>query len=400
MNLPKKSRQYDIDWIRIILIVSVFFYHIGMIFNGLNWHVKNEERIMWLDPVMGYLHAWRMPLLFLVSGVGTRFVLSRRNISEYVKERFSRLMVPFFSGLIFLIPIQGYFRYNDTYDTLGEYYVRFFERLLHFDGISFQHLWFILYLFLISMFFIPFVWFYRSSAYVKFERKLEQICDFPGGCLLFVVPILLTQYLLLPFFPQETLILYNDWAYFSLNMIYFVYGFILIGNPRIVRSLVRYRYLYGMLVILSSLEHFYPDNLLSHRMDLLISYANEYTMSWVICLTILGFARKLLNHDHPLRKPLNQSIYPFYLLQQPVIIMVGYYVVRFSWNPGWKALFLIVVCLSLIVIIYTVLILPFNPARVAFGLRKKQPGTNASEVSLIHPAFEFVRRNRNLSAEG
>jgi peptidoglycan/LPS O-acetylase OafA/YrhL len=37
-----RQRQYYIDWLRIGLILSVFFFHIGMIFNSWEWHIKND----------------------------------------------------------------------------------------------------------------------------------------------------------------------------------------------------------------------------------------------------------------------------------------------------------------------------------------------------------------------
>jgi len=41
---PESERQYFIDWLRILLIMSVFLFHIGMIFNTWHWHIKNNEQ--------------------------------------------------------------------------------------------------------------------------------------------------------------------------------------------------------------------------------------------------------------------------------------------------------------------------------------------------------------------
>ena len=40
----KQERQYYIDWLRILLIISVFLFHIGMIFNTWGWHIKNDQQ--------------------------------------------------------------------------------------------------------------------------------------------------------------------------------------------------------------------------------------------------------------------------------------------------------------------------------------------------------------------
>ena len=77
----KKERQYYIDWLRIFLILSVFLFHIGMIFNSWEWHVKNDvicadKSMLWY--IMVFLGRWRMPLLILISGAGTYFALGKR----------------------------------------------------------------------------------------------------------------------------------------------------------------------------------------------------------------------------------------------------------------------------------------------------------------------------------
>jgi hypothetical protein len=41
----KKERKFFIDWLRIALIVSVFFFHVGMIFRPEQWHVNSAESI-------------------------------------------------------------------------------------------------------------------------------------------------------------------------------------------------------------------------------------------------------------------------------------------------------------------------------------------------------------------
>jgi peptidoglycan/LPS O-acetylase OafA/YrhL len=42
VTIQKTERQYYIDWLRILLIISVFLFHIGMIFNIRGWHIMFE----------------------------------------------------------------------------------------------------------------------------------------------------------------------------------------------------------------------------------------------------------------------------------------------------------------------------------------------------------------------
>jgi len=380
-------RQYDIDWIRISLIFSVFLFHIGMVFNGQNWHVKNDERILWLDPIMNYLHTWRMPLLFLVSGVGTRFALLHRNITQFMKERFFRLVIPFVAGMLLLVPVQGYFQNMASFDSLGEYYVYSFQQMFTAGEYNFQHLWFILYLFVISYVLVPFFHFYKSHFYEQFEVWMEGFCQIPGIFIVFSIPILLSQLFLLQFFASQTMRLINDGAYLTLITIYYVYGFVLVGNLKIVGHLVRDRYWYAFMALGLSVLYFMLDAKEPTRFLQVIFYADKYLMGWTISLAILGFAKKYLNSDHTLRKPLNTSIYPFFLMQQPVIVVVAYYIVQLELALVSKAVLISGISLMVMAVFYRYIILRFSVLRLIFGLKGKvdSPGHAVPVVYRFSP---------------
>ena len=127
----KPDRQSYIDWLRILLILSVFLFHVGMIFNTWDWHVKNDLKVPELKNIMTFLHYWRIPLLFLVSGAGTFFALGIRTPGQYLKERFKRLLIPAIAGIFILVPVQVYFdtnlvERNAQYENLFQFYPHMF----------------------------------------------------------------------------------------------------------------------------------------------------------------------------------------------------------------------------------------------------------------------------------
>ena len=67
----KTERQYYIDWLRIILIISVYFYHIGMIFVIWPWHIKNDQLYAGsLRQIMSFLHLWKDAVVVLTDSGG------------------------------------------------------------------------------------------------------------------------------------------------------------------------------------------------------------------------------------------------------------------------------------------------------------------------------------------
>ena len=71
------ERRVDLDWVRIGAFGLLIFYHVGMLYVSWGLHIKSAHRITALEPLMLVLNPWRLSLLFLVSGVATRFMLRK-----------------------------------------------------------------------------------------------------------------------------------------------------------------------------------------------------------------------------------------------------------------------------------------------------------------------------------
>jgi glucan biosynthesis protein C len=166
------ERQFYIDWLRILLILSVFLFHIGMIFNTWGWHVKNDQQFGGLlQGIMSFLHYWRMPLLFLISGAGTYFALGKRTSAQYLTERFKRLFIPLVVGVFTLVPVQVYIERASSYTSLLDFYPHMFEGIYPEGNFSWHHLWFIVYLFVIALLISPFLGMLRSARFVRFTTR-------------------------------------------------------------------------------------------------------------------------------------------------------------------------------------------------------------------------------------
>ena len=57
---------------------------------------------------MGLINIWRIPLLFIISGMGVCFAMRRRGWKELLKDRTRRILLPLIFGSLFIVPIHGY----------------------------------------------------------------------------------------------------------------------------------------------------------------------------------------------------------------------------------------------------------------------------------------------------
>ena len=99
-NLQQGQRLVWLDWLRVLAILGVLFFHSAMPFAAeLDWHIKNKETSSLFLEFNFFLSRFRMPLLFFISGSVTFFMLKKRSIGQFIRMRFKRLFVPLIFGI-------------------------------------------------------------------------------------------------------------------------------------------------------------------------------------------------------------------------------------------------------------------------------------------------------------
>ena len=111
----------------------------------------------------GFLSQWRLSLLFVISGIGTFFNISKKTGLEFAKDRFQRLVIPLVVGILFIIPTVVYFQRLNAGLFTGNYLE--FWLLKANIGVDPQgnfswlylwlHLWYLVYLLIFSLLLIP-----------------------------------------------------------------------------------------------------------------------------------------------------------------------------------------------------------------------------------------------------
>ena len=401
MTIQKTERQYFIDWLRIFLIFSVYLFHIGMFFNTWDWHVKNPTGYGgMLTTLMTFLHEWRMPLLFLISGAGTYYALGKRTPGKYLGERFKRLMIPFLAGIFILVPVQVYLEKADQYNSLLGFYPHMFDGIYPVGNFSWHHLWFILYLFVISLFISPFLKLFRSNAYLRFSIWLEDFARKPLSLNVVVVLLVASQALLRPYFPNETHALYNDWACIVYYVLFFLSGFMLLSNQNIIESIRKQKKLYLAEAGLAAVFLFFSPHLFSSESAKYLAYGiSSIFLAWSCALAAIGYARQYLNRNSRFRKVANEAIYPFYLLHQPIILILGFMLNKLAMPDLVRFILLTSSSLAITCGLYWFVVRPFNLTRVIFGMKTltpvKDPGTRARELDL--PQGSALKKQERLA---
>jgi len=357
--------RYDfLDWLRVLAIFILLFFHTGMLFVGWDWHIQNSETLPALVLPMGIAHRLRMPLLFVIAGAGLWFSLGRRGGLEVVRERSVRLLLPLVAGMFLIVPPQVWYERLFRGQWQGSYIDFLLHRVLQFQpypqgDFSWHHLWFIAYLYVYVLLFMP--------ALVAWRRRTPSLR--PGAWLLLgALPLGINEALLKPHFP-ETHALIGDWYIFNHYLLLTLYGFVLASMPGSWDWLARWRHrLLGVAVAVFVLTLGAIDVGLIHRGTSADSLsANLFTWCWV--LVFLAYGRQHLSFCNGLLRWAREASYPVYILHQTVIVVIGYYVVQMSWGPWAKYAVVLAATMAICAVSYETIVRRFTLTRVLFGLK-------------------------------
>ena len=385
-----KERRYDIDWLRAVVMMSVFFFHCARFFGGGKWHLNNDKESIVAHLFVGWLDMWFMPIFFLVSGIGSWFALKSGNNRQFILGRIKRILIPLYTvGLFILLPPQFFFEILSNAGFTGTFWDSmplYFNKVGHFfidrpSGVlplPFSgHLWFLQYLFLISLISLPLIRFLESERGLRFIGKLAEWCVKPFGIFICLIPVFFIRIGLRGFFFGH----YN-WADFFEFMVYFIIGFIFTADKRFAQSIKKYGWL-GLILGLAcfgcegffifGLGYHYPGGeSFSLTYVLFETVMSIGRWSWIVFVLSLG--AKYLNFKNKVLAYSNEAVLPFYIFHQTIILGVGWFVIKFNMGILPKYLIIAVVSFALIMAVYEGLVRRFNPMRFLFGMRpKKKP---------------------------
>ena len=392
--MQTSSRQTYIDWLRFGAIAAVLFFHSAMPFTDDFWHVKNATQSQVLTEMVIFLHRFRMPLLFFISGTVSWFMLQKKSAGGFIKLRLTRLFIPLVFGMLVVVPPQVYIeRVQAGYTgSFWSFYPTIFTTGPYPKGnFSWNHLWFIAYLLVYDILFAPVFKFFVSE---KGKALLEKMGWFATGkrIYFFMIPGVLVYALLSHRFPQ-TSDLVHDYAYLPYWLFYLLAGFVCIGNFRLMESLQRNRRLSLAIGLFSAVglnwlrwSNAVPDDSGAWY----VLRAISVVCAWTSVFAAVGYGREYLNRRTPFLDYSNQAIYPFYILHQTVMVWLAYYIVRFPDGVGMKYICLVVMTLVISMAIYHLVIRQVPVLRFLFGMQPQKDKLPA-EAKKKMPARALTR---------
>ncbi|GAA4765146.1 acyltransferase family protein [Stakelama sediminis] len=387
---PASMRHYGMDWLRVGAFALLILYHIAMVFIPWNYHVKSTHIVHWAVLPMLAINAWRLSLLFVVSGYASRALLRRTgNPGEFARNRSLRLLIPLAFGIIVVVPVQPWVelvtKYGFTH-SFAWFWLHDFFSFRTIDGLflpNWNHLWFVGYLWVYTMVLIAGAALIRSNRVQQFFDRLF------GGIGVLLIPMAWLLMVHTWWFPMvgETHMLFDDGIAHAAYFPAFLFGFALGGSETVMRAIGRWWTVAAVLAMLGyatilAIELHWTDNFLQGGTRITVYAGAHAVQQGSAVIALIGIADRFWNHNYPIRATLTEAVFPFYIIHQTIIVF-GMYLLLPAGLPGWAQFAILLVATVAGCWLFYRVGRAIVPLRPLVGLRLHKPQRKESSLAVV-----------------
>jgi peptidoglycan/LPS O-acetylase OafA/YrhL len=326
------------DWLRIGAFALLILYHIGMYFVPWGWHVKIAQPLDWVEIPMLATNSWRLPLLFLVSGYASAALFAKLGGSgAFIRSRSARLLIPLLFGILVVIPPQPWIELVTQHGyarSLGAFWTSDYFRFGTLDGIvlpTWQHLWFVVYLWVYTMLAAGVLAWVPEPVRARIADGAARLL---GGVGLLIVPLLWWLLIFAAFDGHEdTHALVDDGPAHLHYLMPFFIGWLLRVRPQLFAVVARWWRValvvaIGAFGVVATILWLWQNGVYPPDWARLPFDIARLVQGWAAIVALVGIADAYWNRDHPKRAMLAEAVFPFYIIHQTIIVVVGWQLLR------------------------------------------------------------------------
>ena len=310
---------------------------------------KESSEILWL--FMMIFNIWRIPILFMISGMGAYFALRNKNWKVFLKDRSARILFPYIFGFFFICPITVFLA-STFYGKQTGYYPN--------PG----HLWFLGNIFAYVLLLLP-IMLYCIKNPDNFIFKIFRILLKHRLGIFSLALITGLEGVL--FSPHDYVNYAMNIHGFMLGLICFFLGFILVSMKNDFWPIIKNTRSIALVLasIFCMIRFYFVFTMIDYDGPKFV--IGFESMCWM--LAVFGYGAIYLNHQSKALTYLKNAVYPVYILHMPLQFLLSYLIMPIKLPLLLKLSFLIIGTLFCSIFLYEI-IKRVNWIRPIFGLKK------------------------------
>lgn len=313
-TVPTQStRYYDFDAMRSVLMTLGIVLHSANVFSPNEWAIQNTDTSQLYQYIVDFIHLFRMPAFFIVSGFFVHFTYARQGYPIFMSQRIPRIIIPLVVTAVTLNSLQYMVLHSGTALLSSQYWVA---------GKWVSHLWFLnalIYYFLGAYLVMRLLGEYLPLV----TRLINTTARYSYGMYIIVLPIFSMFFLKVAYLVPESNSVYD----LSLGetfkyAIYFLFG-IAMGASKTIQQQFRSLGTISILSLISLTAYFASGRIENTSIqNILMAYA-EHSVIWLACSITFYLFHKYLNIKTRFFGYMANASYSIYLFHHIFVILIG-----------------------------------------------------------------------------
>jgi hypothetical protein len=367
--------------LRILICAAVILAHALLIFAAEpHYHLKSAEPSACASVLYEFLRITTMPVFFTMAGWAAVVSLRRRGVTRFVRDRGERVLLPLAVGVVLLGPVIKFIELGQGRDLrpsglslVPPSHLDFLTFLPLYLGrlnmLTWSHLWFLAYLFLISLLLLPLL---RWLA----ARAPSAAVPHPAWAYAPALPlvlVLVSCHGYWPFFPT----LWTDWANFAYFGLCFGFGGVLAVWPGFESRLTTEAPRLLLLALAAFAGVVLCGESVAGRLFVALT-------AWGFTAAALGFASRYRPAPTRLFTYLSEATMPVYIVHHVPVLLLGLAILPLALPVAARIVLIWLIATAVSLAIYHWLIRPWRLMRYLTGM---PPTANAPTLRSPAPAL-------------
>ncbi|MDX1957353.1 MAG: acyltransferase family protein [Leptospiraceae bacterium] len=374
-------RLHYLDNLKSIALILGLFFHVAITYaDGVGYTVKSEELSFLYTVFVHFIHVFRMPVFFFLSGYFTALTLEKKGEIFFLRSRFSRIVVPALLGISLFAPVESYLQFVQR---VGEFsYINFFPYFFTGEFFLLSHLWFLYYLLLFSIIYliIKSANLNRIAIQDSIPSLLETKLFFKVESVPYTLWTFVTLFLVNLLFTKEDSFLSLSPFHFFYYSVFFIVGTRIYTKRILDLILPKYNELlhrslwaafsFGVYLYLEEIDpywmgiRFEPIPILYRIIHIFL----ESSLAWNLIIITCSLAKNYLQFQNKFTSFFSESGMCIYLIHHPISLLLGFMFLQIELNMHLKSLVQLFLVITLSYLFY-IIISKFKITRMVFGMK-------------------------------